>query len=150
MTNSSSCCSNSSSIATRRLAEAAGAALCILKYTRRFAPRAAYAARYARSGRKNSLKREKKSPCLIVSPNWRLENAKSPAAMLQENNPQTRHAWVYRVCTLYLVVYVIYLECICLEACDYEYRAFVGRMTNRHTDWVWLVLAACRWVEQTR
>ena len=31
-------------------------------------------------------------PCLIVSANWRLENAKSPAAMLQENNPQTPHA----------------------------------------------------------
>ena len=60
--------------------------------TRRFAPPAAYAARYACSRRKNSVKRTKKGPCLIVSANWRLENAKSPAAMLQENNPQMPHA----------------------------------------------------------
>ena len=60
--------------------------------TRRFAPRAAYAARYACSGRKNGVKRTKKGSCLIVSASWRLENAKSPAAMLQENNPQTPHA----------------------------------------------------------
>ena len=31
---------------------------------------------------------------LIIGANWRLENAKSPAAMLQENNPQTPHAGV--------------------------------------------------------
>ena len=68
-------------------------------YTRRFAPRAAYAARYACSalaqeGNIDSVKRTKKGPCLIVSQsaNWRLENAKNPAAMLQENNPQTPHA----------------------------------------------------------
>ena len=45
--------------------------------TRRFAPRAAYAARYDCSGRKNSVKRKRNSPCLIViSANWRLEGAK--------------------------------------------------------------------------
>ena len=60
--------------------------------TRRFAPPVAYAARYACSGSKNIVKRIKNSPCLIVSANWRLENAKSPAAMPQENNPQTPHA----------------------------------------------------------
>ena len=60
-------------------------------HTRRFAPRAAYAARYACSGRKNSVKRTKKGPCLIVSTNWRLENAKNPAAILQKNNPQRPH-----------------------------------------------------------
>ena len=58
--------------------------------TRRFAPRAAYAARYACSGRKNSVKRTKQGR-LIVKANWRLENAKSPVAMLQGNNPQTPH-----------------------------------------------------------
>ena len=52
------------------------------------------AARYACSGRKNSVKRKKKSPLLdcIITANWRLENAKSPAAMLQENSPHTPHA----------------------------------------------------------
>ena len=35
-----------------------------------------------------------KKSCIIngLSANWRLENAKSPAAMLQENKPQTPHA----------------------------------------------------------
>ena len=85
--------------------------LIIYLYARRFAPRAAYAVLYACSGRKNSVKRKKKSPCLIViSANWRFENAKSPAAMLQENNPQTPHASVYCVCTWYLVVFAMYFE----------------------------------------
>ena len=105
-------------------------------FTGRFAPRAAYAARYACSGRKNSVKRTKKVPCLIVSANWRLENAKSPAAMLEENNPQTPHAWwVYRVCTpykicaCYLVVIAMYLVYICLSRSLwlFSYRAFVAR-----------------------
>ena len=45
---------------------------------------------------------------LDCSANWRPENAKSPAAMLQENNPQTPHAGVYRVSTWYLV-FAIYI-----------------------------------------
>ena len=64
----------------------------VLKGASRFAPRAVYAARFVCSGRKNSVKRTKKGSCLIVSANWRLDNAKSPAAMLQENNLQTPHA----------------------------------------------------------
>ena len=83
--------------------------VCIIR-TRRFAPRAAYATRYACSGRKNSVKRKKKSPCLIVSANWRLENAKSPAAMLQENNPQTPHA-------LYLAFHACLTCFSCVLAC---------------------------------
>ena len=53
----------------------------------------------AQEGKINTsrVKRTEKGPFLIVSANWRLENAESPAAMLQENNPQTPHAWVYRV-----------------------------------------------------
>ena len=100
-------------------------------HTRRFAPRSAYAARYACSGRKNSLKRTKKGPRLIVSAN--VENAERPAAMLQENNPQTPHAEVNRVCTWYLLVFGIYVF-ICIEACDN--RACVARMTNRHGHWL--------------
>ena len=68
---------------------------------------------------------------MIVSANWRLENAKSPATILQENN--LPHAWVYRVCTWHLVVLAMYIYAW-LEACDY--RAFVARMTNRHGHWV--------------
>ena len=57
---------------------------------RRFAPRAAFAARYACSGRKNrNIMWSGRGPRLILGANWRLENAKSPAAMLQENNPDT-------------------------------------------------------------
>ena len=120
-------------------------------YTRRFAPRAAYAARYACSGRKNSVKRIKKSPCLIVSANWRLENTKSPAAMLQENNPQTSHASVYLVCTWYLV-FAMHIY-VCLEASDYTELLSLGRRLGTDTDWVrWTISssACCRWVEQTQ
>ena len=79
-------------------------------YTRRFAPRAAYAARYACLGRKNSGKRTKRSACLIVrlGANWRLENAKSPAAMLQENNPDATRMSIPR---MYLSGF-LYLRCI--------------------------------------
>ena len=71
------------------------------EYTRRFAPRAAYATRYACLGRKNSVKR------MIVSANWRLENAKSPAAMFQVNNPDATRMSIYRVCTWYLVAFAM-------------------------------------------
>ena len=57
-----------------------------------------------RSGRK-------KGPFLIVSANWRLESAKSPAAMLKENNTQTPHAC--HECTAYVCAMYV-----CLEACD--------------------------------
>ena len=63
---------------------------------------------------------------LDVSANWRRENAKSPAAMLQENNPQTPHAcsqyeYTAYVCTWYLVFAMyIYMP---VEACDYTERS---------------------------
>ena len=71
--------------------------------TRCFAPRAAYAARYARSGRKSTSKDyctyAKRTVVhgwilffiIIVVANWRLDNAKSPAAMLQEKTARTPH-----------------------------------------------------------
>ena len=72
------------------------------------------------------MKRTKKGPCLIVSANWRLANAENPAAMLQENNPQTPHASVYRVArALYLVVFVIFTP-VCLESCDYTEPSPLG------------------------
>ena len=70
---------------------------------RRFASRAAYAARYARSGKKstksksNYAKRTEvhdrvlHSFFVIVVANWRLDNAKGPAAMLQEKNARKPH-----------------------------------------------------------
>ena len=84
--------------------------------------------------------------------NWRLENAKSPAAMLQLNNPDATcmHACmsVPRMCLVY--------SCTCdscvyvrLEACDYG--AFVWRMTNGHKHWVGVdssVLDASGWKKQ--
>ena len=44
---------------------------------------------------------------MIVSESWRLENAKSPATILQENNPDaTRMMIMYRaLCTWYTVVF---------------------------------------------
>ena len=70
---------------------------------------------------------------MIVSESWRLENAKSPATILQENNPDATRMSIYRVCTWYFVVFAMYTYA-CLEACDY--RAFVASMTNRHGHWV--------------
>ena len=71
-------------------------------YTRRFASREAYAARYARSGRKkvHQMMRSgqrsmidyiRGSFFVIVVANWRLDNAKSPAAMLQEKTARKPH-----------------------------------------------------------
>ena len=93
---------------------------------------------------------------MIVSADWRLENAKSPAAMLQENNPHRRqtHEYTayYTVCTWYLVFAMH--TCLSRSLCDYSELSFVARMTNRHghIDWVCLtvVLAGCRWVEKTQ
>ena len=46
----------------------------------------------AQEGNIDRVNRTKKGPFLVVSVKWRLENAKSPAAMLQQINPQTPHA----------------------------------------------------------
>ena len=100
--------------------------------TRRLAPQAAYAARYACSGNKNSMKR-KGGHDFIVGESWRLENAKSRATILQENNRDATRMSIYRACTWYFVVFAMYTYA-CLEACDY--RAFVACMTNRHGHWV--------------
>ena len=109
-----------------------------LIYTRRFAPRAAYATRYACSGRKNGVKRTKVHDWSDVSANWRLQNAKSPTAMLQENNTDAT-----RMYTAYVPGISLYSRCmyVCLEACDN--RAFVARMTNRHGHWMCWTTAAC-------
>ena len=99
-------------------------------------PRAAYAARCACSGRKNSVKRKGGHDCVIVSESWRLGNAKSPATVLQEYNSDATRMSIYRVCTWYFAAFAMYTctTYACLEACDY--RAFVPRMTNRHGHWV--------------
>ena len=70
-------------------------------HTRRFAPRAVYAARYARSGRKSTsnyaLRSGQRSTIeysfcfMIVVTKWQLDNAKSPAPMLQEKTARTPH-----------------------------------------------------------
>ena len=56
---------------------------------------------------------------MIVSTNWRLENTKSPAAMLQESNPQTTRMSIPR--SVYLISFVAFAMYIYvrLEACDY-------------------------------
>ena len=59
-------------------------------HTRRFAPRAAYAARYACPGRKYRCSGRREGLCLIVSANWRLENAKSDLKMPRAPPPCSR------------------------------------------------------------
>ena len=66
-----------------------------------------------------------RGPRLIVGVYWRLENAKSPATALQENNPDATRVSIPRMCDAKIYT--------CLEAC--EDRAFVARMTNRHGHW---------------
>ena len=69
----------------------------------------------------------------IESQRWRLDNAKSPATILQENNPDATRVSIHSVCTWYFAEFAMYTYA-CLEACDY--RAFVASMTNRHGHWV--------------
>ena len=46
----------------------------------------------------------------MIGANWQLENAKSPAATLQENNPDaTCMSILNRVCSWYLVVLAMYV-----------------------------------------
>ena len=45
---------------------------------------------------------------MIVSEKSRLENAKSPATILQENNPAATRMSIYRECTWYFVVFAMY------------------------------------------
>ena len=117
----------------------------ILEYvviiTRRFAPRAAYAARYACSGRRNSVKRKKKSPCLIVSASWRLEKrAPRPSRKTTHRrqrfvfmvtcNERRRHAHGYTANvpgTSYIVVLAMYIYSFC--------RYYINKM-NRHGHWL--------------
>ena len=65
---------------------------------------------------------------MIVSESWQLENAKSLATILQENNPDATRMSIYRARTWYFVVFAMYTHA-CLEACGY--RALVASM-NRH------------------
>ena len=41
---------------------------------------------------------------MIVNESWRVENAKSPLAILQENNPDATRVSIYHVCPWYFVV----------------------------------------------
>ena len=115
-------------------------------HTRRFAPRAAYAARYACPGRKYRCSGRREGLCLIVSANWRLENAKSDLKMPRAPPPCSRkttrrrhtHTWVYRVC-MYLVSCICDIRSICLSRSLGLYRALVAiinKRTNRHGHWL--------------
>ena len=59
------------------------------------------------------MKQKKKRPRLVVSANWRLENAKSRAAMLQETTHR-RHTHEYTAYA-YDVYVVLTLECLRLK-----------------------------------
>ena len=47
---------------------------------------------------------------MIVSANWRFENAKSPAAMLQEYNPDVTRTSIPRMCLVSCYIYNIYVS----------------------------------------
>ena len=101
-----------------------------LVHTRRFAQsRVAYAARDACSGGKNSVKRKKQSPCLIVSE--KTGDLKMPRAPPPCSRKITHRHHVYRVC-IYLVFCCICDVCMCLSRSLCLYSALVARMTNRH------------------
>ena len=75
------------------------------------------------------------SSCIRISESWWLENAKSPATILQENNPDATSMSIYRACTWYFVVFAMH-TCACLEACDDRAFVAINSMTNRHGHWV--------------
>ena len=70
-----------------------------------------------------------------ISANWRLENAKSPAAMLQENNPNATRVSIPRMHLVSCCICDVYLY-VCLEACGCRAFVAINRMTNRHGHWV--------------
>ena len=115
-------------------------------YARRFAPRAAYAARYDCSGRKSSVKRTKVHDWLQVQ-TGRLENAKSPAVMLQENNPDATRMSMPRMylvscCICYIYVWTV-SKLVTAELLSLGWRI------GTDTGCAGLVLAGCRWVGKT-
>ena len=70
--------------------------------------------RLLQEGKKKMLCEAGKGPWSIVGANWRLEDAKSLAAMFQENNPDATRMSIPR---MYLVscCICVYLVCICLS-----------------------------------
>ena len=76
-----------------------------VRHTRRFALRAVFAARYTCSGRANIIQyltwTEVRDQFYVHVSDLKT-NAKSSAAMLQEDNPDTTHE--YTVCTWYIAV----------------------------------------------
>ena len=83
-----------------------------------------------------------RGPRLIVGANWRLDNANSPAAMLQKNSPDA--TWMT---TPYVPGILLLLTChvpVCLESlCLQSFR--LSRITNRPRQWVcWMSMGAKR------
>ena len=66
-----------------------------------------------------------KGPRLIASTNWRLKNAKSPAAMPQENNPDGTRMRIPRMYLVSCCIFDVYMY-VCLEACDYTELLSLG------------------------
>ena len=94
--------------------------------TRRFAPRAAYAARYACPGRENSVKRTERSSmldwkCKLAT--WKCQEPRRHAQGKQPTDTTCTHEYTTYVCTWYLVFAMYILRSIYiyvrLEACDY-------------------------------
>ena len=79
--------------------------------TRRVDPWAAYAARYACSGRKHSVKRKNRSPCLIVvqAGDLKMPRAPRPHDPGKQPTDATRRSIPRTVSTWYVVVFAMYI-----------------------------------------
>ena len=122
---------------------------CINKTTRRFAPRAAYAARYAFSGRKNSVNRNG----AMIDCKWKLATWKCQEARYHTpgNNIDATRTSIYRVFIIPGIL--IYLWCIHMPVSKLVVTTellSLARRIGTDTGCAGLVLAECRWVEKKK
>ena len=111
------------SIATQSSSNSRSGSSPFYAYTRRFAPRATL----AQEGKIEILCEAGRGPRLIVGTYWRLENAKIPA-MLHENNPDATCVSIPLMCLVSCCACHVYTS-QSRSLCDY--RAFVSGVKNR-------------------
>ena len=88
----------------------------------------------AQEGKIEMLREADRGPRLTLGASWRPENAKSPAAMLQENNPD---ATCMSIPPIYVPGILLYFCDVCTPMSVSKLdRTLVSRMTNGHGHWV--------------
>ena len=100
--------------------------------------------RSLRKGKYNRLCKPDRCPRLIVGATWRLDNAKSSAAMLQENSPDATCMGISYALGVLLQILAMNISVSKLVTTE---LLCLCRMTNRHGH-CW-VRAGYRWVEKT-